>query len=90
MCSTLDGSLKKRRGYSLLYSLHSLVIASCLTDTNVCNTFICHNSLNISKVKVDKSRQIDQICDALNCLLQNLVCFTKCFRHSCAAIYNLQ
>ena len=52
--------------------------------------FEAKTRMNISKVKVDKSRQINQICDALNCLLQNLVCFTKCFRHSCAAIYNLQ
>ena len=65
MLAPCDGCLKQRTGNSLLYSLQSLVIALCLADTDMGDTFICHNSLNICEVKVDQCRQIDQVCDAL-------------------------
>ena len=37
--------------------------------------FVGHNGLNICEVEVDECRQVDQVCDALYGLLQNLVCF---------------
>ena len=90
MSSTFDGCLKQRRGYSLLNSFHSLVISSGLTNTDMCDSFICHNCLNIREVKVDQCRQIDQVCNSLDSLLQNLVSFAKCFRHSCTTVYDLK
>ena len=66
---TLDGCLKQRAGYSLLNSLKCLLVALRLTNTDMSDALICHNSLNISEVKVDKTRNIDQVCDSLNTLL---------------------
>ena len=76
MSCTLDGCLKKWRRNGLLNSFHSLIIASCLTDTDVCDSLICHDCLNVCEIKVDQCRQIDQVCDALYCLLQNLIRFS--------------
>ena len=90
MSSALDGCLKKRRRYRLLYSLHSLVIASCLTDTDVSDSLVCHDCLHICKVKVDQSRQIDQVCDTLYCLLKNFISLTQCFRHGCSSVNDLK
>ena len=45
------------------------IITGSSTDTDMCQTFVFHNSLNVSKVKVDQSRYIDQVCDSLYCLL---------------------
>ena len=75
MGSTLDGCLKKRAGYSLLNSLKCLLVALRLTNTDMSDALICHNSLNISEVKVDKTRNIDQVCDSLYCLEKNLIGF---------------
>ena len=72
---TLDGGLKQRTGNSLLYSLERFVVALCLADTDVGDTLVGHNGLNICEVEVDECRQVDQVCDALYGLLQNLVCF---------------
>ena len=90
MRSALNGCLKKRRRYRLLYSLHSLVITSCLTDTDVSDSLVCHNSLYVCKVKVDQCRQVDQVCNTLYCLLKNLISFLQSLRHGCPAVYNFQ
>ena len=44
-----------------------LVVGS--TNTDMCDTFICHDSLNIGKVEINKARNINKVCDSLNCLL---------------------
>ena len=75
MACTLDGGLKQRTGNSLLYSLERFVVALCLADTDVGDTLVGHNGLNICEVEVDECRQVNQVCDALYGLLQNLVCF---------------
>ena len=75
MACTLDGGLKQRTGNSLLYSLECFVVALCLADTDMCDAFVSHNSLNICEVEVDQCRQVDQVCDTLYGLLQNLICF---------------
>ena len=54
------------------------------------DTLIDHNSLDISKVKIDQTRNIDQVGNTLNCLLKNFICFLKSIRHSCAAVYDLK
>ena len=84
MRCTRDRSLKKRTGNSLLNSFQSLIIAASLTDTDMSNALICHNSLYISKVEVD------QVCDTLNTLLQYLVSLLQSFRHGCPSVYNIK
>ena len=54
------------------------------------DALIRHNCLDISEVKVDQRRQINQIRDAGNCLLRDLIRFLKCFRHGRSAIHNLK
>ncbi len=39
------------------------------TNTNVCNSFVFHNCLNISKIKIDNCWAINQISNSLYCLL---------------------
>ena len=83
--SALDGSLEKRALYCLLYSLESLLIALGLTDTDMGDTAVGHNSLNVGKVKIDKSRLIDKVCDAGDCLLQKEL-FSKIALHTVSFI----
>ena len=64
MVCTLDGGLKQRTGNSLLYSLERFVVALCLADTDMGDTLVGHNGLNICEVEVDECRQVDQVCDA--------------------------
>ena len=87
---TLDGCLKQRAGYSLLNSLKCLVITLCMTDTDMSDTLVHHNGLNICKVKIDKTRNIDQVGNTLYCLLKNLICFLQCIRHRGTAVYDLK
>ena len=47
------------------------------TDTDMCDTLVLHNGLNICKVEVDQCRQVDQVGNTLNCLLQYLVCLLQ-------------
>ena len=90
MACTLNGSFKKRAGYSLLNCLNSLVITLSLTNTNMSDTLIDHNSLDISKVKIDQTRNIDKVSNTLNCLLKDFICFLKSIRHSGTAVYDLK
>ena len=90
MACTLDGCLKQRTGYSLLYSFECFVVALCLADTDVGDTLVVHNSLNICEIQVDQCRHVDQVCDALYCLLQNFVCFLQCFRHCSTTVNDLK
>ena len=90
MSCAFNGRLKKRGGYCLLNSFHSLVVSSCLSNTDMSDALVCHNSLNICKVKVDQCRQIDQIGDSLNRLLKNFVSLAECLRHGCPAVNDLE
>ena len=73
--SALDRCLKKRAGYSLFYSLECLLVALRLADTDMCDALVCHYSLNICEVKIDKTRNVDQICDSLYSLKKDLIGF---------------
>ena len=90
MGRTLDGCLQKRGGYRLLYCFHGFIVSSCFSDTDMSDSLVCHNCLNIRKVQIDESRQIDQVCNALYCLLKHFVCFAESLRHSRPAVYDLQ
>ena len=54
------------------------------------NTLVLHNCLDISKIKIDKSRNIDKVCYSLNCLLQYLICLLECVRHGCPSVNYLK
>ena len=57
-----------------LFCFKSFVITCAITNTHMSKTFISHNCTNVSKVKVDKTRLIDKVCNTLYTLLQHLVC----------------
>ena len=69
VCSALDSCLKQRTGNSDLHCINCLVVSCCISDTDVCNTLVLHYSLNVCKVKVDQSWDIDQVGNTLYCLL---------------------
>ena len=73
VCSALDSCLKQRTGNSDLHCIDCLVVSCCISDTDVCNTLVLHYSLNVCKVKVDQSWDIDQVGNTLNTLLQHFV-----------------
>ena len=73
MRCTCDGCLKQRAGNCLLNCFKSLVITFALSDTDMSNSFICHNCLNIREVKVDQRRHSNQVADTLDALMQHLV-----------------
>ena len=50
-------------------SVDTLIVTASHTDTDMCDSLVCHNSLNICKVQVDQGWYIDQVCDTLNTLL---------------------
>ena len=78
MGSTLDRRLEQRAGNCLLDCFECLVVALGLSDTDVCDTLVLHDCLYICKVQIDQRREIDQVCDTLNCLLQHLICLLQC------------
>ena len=90
MGCAFDRSLQKRAFHCLFDSFQCFVVSFCMSDTDMCDTLVCHNSLNIGKIEVDQCRQIDQVCNTLNRLLKDFVCFLECFRHGCTAVYNLK
>ena len=61
-----------------------------LTDTDVRNALVGHNGLHIREVEVDETRHIDEIRDALHCLLEHFVRLAESLRHRGAAIHNLK
>ena len=90
MACTLNSCLKQRAGNGLLYSLDGLVVALCLSDTDVCDALVDHNGLNICKVQIDKAWNVDQVRNSLNCLLKHLICLFKGIRHGGSAVNDLQ
>ena len=54
------------------------------------DALVSHDGLDISEVKIDQCRQVDQIRDAGHCLLQNLICLLECFRHGRSAVHYLE
>ena len=54
------------------------------------NALVLHNSLNIGKVKVDNSRNIDKIGDSLYGLLEDFISFLERVRHCCTPVYDLK
>ena len=58
-------------GLSTAIFTASLALSSPLplTNTDMCNTLVLHNGLDIGKIKVNDSRYIDQVCDSLYRLL---------------------
>lgn len=84
------GRLEQRAGNCLLDCFERLVVALGLSDTDVCDTLVLHDCLYICKVQIDQCREINQVCDTLNCLLQHLICLLQCLRHCRPAVYNLK
>ena len=54
------------------------------------DTLISHNCLYICKVKVDKTRLIDKVCNTLNTLLKYLICLLQRIRNTCSLITDLK
>ena len=69
MCCAVNGCLQKWTGDCLFHSIDALLIAFTFTDTNMCNSFIFHYCYNISKVKINQCRCVNQIGNTLNTLL---------------------
>ena len=90
MGCTGNSSLQKGTLYCHLHSFHCLIIALAFTDTDVSNTLVLHNRLYICEIQIDQCRQIDQICDALYCLLKHFICLLQGFRHSRTSVHDLQ
>ena len=44
-----------------------------MSDTDMSDSFSCHDGLYIRKVQIDQSREVDQIRNALHCLLQHFI-----------------
>ena len=70
--------------------LKSFVVTAPGTDSDMCDTLVLHNRLDISEVEVDQGRNIDQVCDTLDTLLEYLVCLLESLRHRCASVYDFK
>ena len=90
MGCTFDRSLQKRAGHCLFNCFECFVVSFCMSDTDMCDTLVCHNRLYIGKIQINQCRKVDQVGNTLYCLLQNLVCFLECFRHRGTAVYNFK
>ena len=90
MRCSCDGRLQKRTGDCLFYCLQRLVVSSCSTNTNMCDTLVCHDGLYVCEIQIDQCRQIDQVSNTLYCLLQYFICFLQCLRHGSSAVHDLQ
>ena len=90
MGGTQDSGLQQRAGSCLLDRFDSLVVALRAADADMGNALILHDGLHVGKVKVDQSRDADQVGDALNGLLQHLVRHLEGVRHGGAAVDDLK
>ena len=59
MGRVLNGGLQKRAGYGLLNSLDGLVVSLGMSDSNVSDSLVSHNRLNVCKVQIDQARNIN-------------------------------
>ena len=69
MRCTGNCSIQQRAFHSHLNCFTRLIITLTGTNTDMCNTLVLHNGLDIGKVKVNDSRYINQVCDSLYSLL---------------------
>ena len=69
MGSTGNGGLQQRTLYCGLNCLKSLVITLTFSDTDMGNTLVLHNGLNICKVQINAGMGMNQIRDTPYCLL---------------------
>ena len=69
MGCTGNRGIQQRTFHSHLHCFARLIIALAATNTDMGNTLVLHNGLDIGKIKVNDSRYIDQICDSLYRLL---------------------
>ena len=90
MRSALNRCLKQRTCHSLLHSFKCLVIPASFTNSDMGDTLVLHNGLDICKVQVDQRRHVDQVRNALDTLLKNLVRLLQSLRHSRSSVHNLQ
>ena len=86
----VNRGLKQRGRAGNLDCLERLVVAVRLADTDVSDALVGHDRLHIRKVEVDETRHIDEIRDALHCLLEHFVRLAESLRHRGAAIHNLK
>ena len=54
------------------------------------DTLVRHDGLDIREVEVDQCRQVDQVRDTGDCLLQNLIRLLESFRHGRSAVYHFK
>ena len=87
---TCNRGLKQRTCNSLFYCFQCLVVAASLSDTDMCNSLVCHDSLYVCKVQVDQRRYIDQVGNTLDTLLKHFVSLLKRLRHGGTSVYNFQ
>ena len=87
---TLDRGLEQRAGDGGLRSLHGLIVAAGTADTDMGDALILHHGLNVREVAVDQRRAVNDIRDALDRLLQDLVRLLQGVGHGRAAIHELQ
>ena len=73
MGSACDGGFQQRAGNGLLLCFQSLFIAFCPSDSDMCNALVRHDGLNIGKIQVNETGNIDQVSDSLNGLLKNFI-----------------
>ncbi len=85
-----DRGLQKRTLHGHFHGLKSFVISLAVTDADMCDTLVLHDSLNVRKVKVDNGRHIDQVGNSLNGLLKYLIRFLKRLRHGSTPVHNFK
>ena len=69
-----DRGLQERTLHGNLYGLQSLLISGGGTDTDMGHALILHYCFNIREVQINQGRDINQVRNTLDGLLQNLVC----------------
>ena len=87
---TADGGFQKRALHGHFHGHECLVVTLALADTDMCDTLVLHDSLDVRKIQVDDSGQIDQVRDTLNRLLKHFVRLLQSLRHGSAPVHNLQ
>ena len=88
MLCTLDGCFQERALDCHFRSNLSLIFTACATDAHVCNTSVCHDGSDISKVQIDNAGLGNQIGNALYPLQQNFIRLAEGLCQGCFLINN--
>ncbi len=90
MSRTGNRRFQQRTLYSHLHRISCLILALTGTNTDMSNSFILHDSLNVSKIQIDNCRQIDQVCNPLYRLLQHFIRFLKGIGHRRPSVHDFK